>query len=80
MNNLDIYVTGVAGTGKSAIIDLINRTLVENGFTNVTANYRDNPEYPFNEEQAKERLVSIANKDPVIIVHEVQSMRVGGVK
>jgi ABC-type phosphate/phosphonate transport system ATPase subunit len=75
MSKIEIQVIGSAGSGKSAIMDLINKTLIENGFTTVTNQYLDQSWYPFTDVRQKERLEYMVSKNIPIVINEVQSKR-----
>lgn len=68
---LVINVIGTCASGKSAIIDLINYTLKNNGFK-TEVNSIDETNFPIDEE---ERLRSIITKNKKITINEVQAAR-----
>lgn len=67
---LTINVVGTCNSGKSAIIDLINDTLKNNGF-NTEVNNLDETMYPIDREQ---RLRAIITKNKKISINEVQAV------
>ena len=72
MNELEIIVKGPSGSGRSTMIELLHRLLLEEGLTNIKTEFLDkNPEAQISD---IDRLII---KNPPIAISEFQMPRLG---
>lgn len=71
-NELVINVIGFSASGKSSIMLMIEKMLVDNGF-NVEINHVD--EEPLRYKNLETKLKSILDKNDKIIINEVQAVK-----
>lgn len=73
-NQIKVYVTGYAGSGKSTIVEIIAQALTENGIMNEAMNIEH--EHPvYRPESFKQRIDSLKQKETVVQVEEKQVLR-----
>lgn len=68
-NQIKVYVTGVCGSGKSTITEIIARALTEHGIMNEAMNIQN--EHPvYRPESFKQRVESLKQKDTLVNIEE----------
>jgi adenylate kinase len=73
-NQIKVYVTGVCGSGKSTITEIIARALTEQGIMTETSIIQN--EHPvYRPESFKQRVESLKQKETLVHLEEKQAPR-----